>query len=91
MQMQCVRTSVKACRYWVTFAQESLEDVGAELQQMSGELHKLMREIENKEQTIESLEKELRTARDTADAKLVPVSSLSCYLCAYSLCIFLSL
>ena len=57
--------------------QESLEDVGAELQTMSGELHKLMREIENKEHTIESLEKQLKTCRENADAKSVLSLSLS--------------
>ncbi|KAL8616689.1 hypothetical protein ACOMHN_031671 [Nucella lapillus] len=56
--------------------EESLEDVGAELQQMSGQLHKLKREIENKEQTIESLAGELRTAKDTADTKEHTLSDL---------------
>lgn len=56
--------------------QESLEDVGAELQQMRGELHKLMGEIENKEQAIQQLEAELRQALDSADSKEHTVSDL---------------
>ncbi|XP_035827360.1 myosin-9 [Aplysia californica] len=49
--------------------QESLEDVGAELQQMRSKLQQLMAEIQGKEQTIDNLEAELRDFRQAGQSR----------------------
>lgn len=48
---------------------ESLDDVGSELTSMRGELHKLVGEIERKEQTIATLENQLRQSKEKIEDK----------------------
>lgn len=52
-----------------TQIRESLDDVGSELNSMRGELHKLVGEIERKEQTITTLENQLRQSKDKIEDK----------------------
>ncbi|XP_062609131.1 CAP-Gly domain-containing linker protein 1-like [Saccostrea cucullata] len=52
-----------------TQIRESLDDVGTELTSMRGELHKLVGEIERKEQTIATLENQLRQSKEKIEDK----------------------
>lgn len=52
-----------------TQIRESLDDVGTELTSMRGELHKLVGEIERKEQTISTLENQLRQSKEKIEDK----------------------
>ena len=49
--------------------QESLDDVGTELGEMRGELHKLMGVIQSKDQAIETLENQLRQSKEKIEDK----------------------
>lgn len=55
---------------------ESLDDVGSELTSMRGELHKLVGEIERKEQTIVTLENQLRQSKEKIEDKNKVVKEL---------------
>ncbi|XP_052796435.1 trichohyalin-like isoform X4 [Mya arenaria] len=48
---------------------ESLDDVGTELRDMRGELHKLMGVIESKDHAIETLENQLRSSKEEIKMK----------------------
>ncbi|KAK3097784.1 hypothetical protein FSP39_013162 [Pinctada imbricata] len=52
-----------------TKIRESLDDVGTELSEMRGELHKLVGVIQSKDQAIETLENQLRQSKEKIEDK----------------------